>query len=317
MHSQGRNRRTEATPLLVGTAPPMKIDPRLAAYGKVAPAIALLIIVWFALAPTQVGGRAAYVLVAGNSMEPLLYRDDMVVLRQTHDYQVGDVVTYENPDVGPVIHRIVAQEGEQFILQGDNNTWTDSYKPRASEILGEMWFHLPRAGRVARGFRTPWGAAILAGIVGAFVLWPDLWPDDKPPAPPTRQQQSDPKLERALSECSAALGGASLVLSSKDTLLARAGPISRSTAVAIAWRVERLWQADATRPVRAWLRIGYRPFDEQQGGPCAEGDGRCLRLYFVTVENNVRLLVVWDGQVSKEALRAGAIQAARSLRKML
>ena len=43
----------------------------------------LLVIFWLVFAPTSLGGRAAYVIVSGISMEPLYHRGDLVVLRQT------------------------------------------------------------------------------------------------------------------------------------------------------------------------------------------------------------------------------------------
>jgi signal peptidase I len=64
--------------------------------------------VWLTFAPTVAGGRSAYVIVAGASMEPTLRRGDLVIARQSADYQVGDIVTYRHPTVGPVIHRVIA-----------------------------------------------------------------------------------------------------------------------------------------------------------------------------------------------------------------
>lgn len=42
-------------------------------------------------------------------------------------YDVGDVVAYRNLQLDTVVlHRIVAREGERYVLQGDSNTWLDS-----------------------------------------------------------------------------------------------------------------------------------------------------------------------------------------------
>jgi signal peptidase len=74
--------------------------------------------VWLTFAPTVAGGRSAYVIVAGASMEPTLRRGDLVIARQSANYQVGDIVTYRHPTVGPVIHRVIAVEDGTYTLQG-------------------------------------------------------------------------------------------------------------------------------------------------------------------------------------------------------
>ncbi len=122
-------------------------------------------------APTRFGGRASYVIVTGNSMEPFLHRGDLAILRQTGDYDIGDVVTYHHPRLGRVIHRIVDRSGDNFVLQGDNNGWIDSYQPVVADIAGELLLHIPRAGSVVWGFRTPVGAALLAGVIGVMLFW--------------------------------------------------------------------------------------------------------------------------------------------------
>lgn len=78
-------------------------------------------------APLQFGGQTAYVIVSGNSMKPVFHRGDLAILRTATDYQSGDIVTYRHPTIGPVIHRIISQDGDRFIFKGDHNTWTDAY----------------------------------------------------------------------------------------------------------------------------------------------------------------------------------------------
>lgn len=130
----------------------------------------LLVATWLVLAPTNLGGQTAYVIVSGTSMEPLFHRGDLVVLRQTGDYEVGDVVTYQNPDYGPVIHRIIAEDGERYVLQGDNNSWEDYYRPEESDILGKTWIHLPGIGKAIQPIRTPKGMAIAGGLLGVMIV---------------------------------------------------------------------------------------------------------------------------------------------------
>ncbi len=133
--------------------------------------VALLIVGWYLFAPSQLGGHAAYVTTTGTSMEPKLHEGDVVIVRSFSEYHVGDVVAYHNPDIGQVVlHRIVALDGDRFVMKGDNNTWLDSYRPAEGEILGGMAALVPGMGGPLGAVRTPWGmsAVVSMAALGVF-----------------------------------------------------------------------------------------------------------------------------------------------------
>ncbi|HUG16852.1 MAG TPA: signal peptidase I [Thermomicrobiales bacterium] len=148
---------------------PMTLTRRGTSYAVIASTLFMFGLVWLAFAPAAIGGNVTYVIVNGNSMEPGLRRGDLVMVRQSAGYEIGDVVTYRHPTIGPVIHRIVDRDGDRFILQGDNNDWLDSYNPNAAEIAGAKWLHIPAAGAVIAHVRNPRGLT-LVGIILAGVL---------------------------------------------------------------------------------------------------------------------------------------------------
>ncbi len=121
---------------------------------------------FLAFAPTHVGGQVSYVMVTGNSMKPLMKSGSLALVRTSPQYKVGDVVAYRYPRLGVVIHRIQSREGDTFTLKGDNNDWLDGHHPRASEILGKMWFHAEGLGKPAKTLQSPRNAAMLVGVVG-------------------------------------------------------------------------------------------------------------------------------------------------------
>lgn len=139
---------------------PRRQNPVIAALALVAVAA-----LWLLFAPTPVGGQATYVIISGISMEPGMHRGDLAILRRAEAYAVGDVVTYRHPTIGPIIHRIIGRDGERFVFQGDNNDFVDSYRPRADELIGRLWVHLPRAGLALQFLRQPPIFAALAAIV--------------------------------------------------------------------------------------------------------------------------------------------------------
>jgi len=126
--------------------------------------------VWVVLAPAQFGGQAAYVMVAGASMEPTLHQGDLVVVREAQTYAVGDIATYRHPSVGPVIHRIIDRHGDRFVFQGDNNDWLDSYAPTANEVVGKAWLVLPGGATLLRQLRSPAGLAFLSVSLALILL---------------------------------------------------------------------------------------------------------------------------------------------------
>jgi signal peptidase I len=134
---------------------------------------ALLIVMaaaWIALAPTGFGGQASYVMVAGASMEPTLRRGDLVVVREAQTYEVGQIVTYRHPTIGPIIHRIIDHQGDRYTFKGDNNDWIDSYQPTASEIVGAAWIYLPGAANWLLKLRMPAGLALLSFATAAMLM---------------------------------------------------------------------------------------------------------------------------------------------------
>lgn len=133
----------------------------------------VMALLWVLFAPAEFGGQSSYVMVAGASMEPTLSMGDLVLIKRSPTYDVGDIATYQHPFAGPIIHRIIERDGDSYIFQGDNNTWIDSFEPTANEIMGELWLHLPGKGDLIRKLQSPENLVSLAiftvlGLFGTF-----------------------------------------------------------------------------------------------------------------------------------------------------
>ncbi len=92
-------------------------------------------------------------VVVSGSMEPVMYRGDIVVLQQanllgfhefeTSDIQVGDIVVYDAAwHEGPVIHRVI-EIGEingttVYKIKGDNNNAPDPYYVTEGQIISRV-----------------------------------------------------------------------------------------------------------------------------------------------------------------------------------
>lgn len=127
--------------------------------------------IWIAFAPTLVGGRASYVVVNGNSMEPGFHRGDLVIVQAVSTYNVGDIVIYRNAEINAfVIHRIIAIDQDRYVFKGDNNSWIDTYRPTRDELIGKLWIHMPKLGKAMEWLRLPIHMGLTTGLLGGVLM---------------------------------------------------------------------------------------------------------------------------------------------------
>lgn len=134
------------------------------------------------LRPASMGGPAGYVIVSGESMEPMMHTGDLAIVRHQDSYEVGDVVAYRIPksDIGGgmlVIHRVVGGDAQAgFVLQGDNRDTQDIWRPAGSDVVGALRWHVPHAGTALFLLKTP---MVIAGVIGFLGFWFVVtWGDD-------------------------------------------------------------------------------------------------------------------------------------------
>jgi signal peptidase I len=72
----------------------------------------------------------------GTSMEPLISENNTVLCTPQADYDVGDVVAYNNTWWNQlVLHRIIYKEDNNFLMQGDNETEMDAGVQSLDDII--------------------------------------------------------------------------------------------------------------------------------------------------------------------------------------
>lgn len=135
-----------------------------------ATATVVLGLFWINFAPPHLGGDSIYVVTSGISMEPRFHTGDLAVLRPAASYQVGEIVGYRSPQFGIVLHRIIGEKEGHFYMKGDNNNFVDSYHPAPSDVVGRLWLHVPKIGRLINTPRNrEVGVLVLAtGMTGAI-----------------------------------------------------------------------------------------------------------------------------------------------------
>jgi signal peptidase I len=130
--------------------------------------VSLLVVLLAALAaawaflPAAVGGAATFVITDGASMEPRVRTGDLVVVRRSSSYDVGDAIAYRSSVGATVLHRIVETDGDRFVVKGDNNGFIDADRPAMRDVLGTQFLHIPNGGSWFAGLSNPIVLAALA-----------------------------------------------------------------------------------------------------------------------------------------------------------
>lgn len=137
--------------------------------------VALMIVflsaLWISLAPVQLGGQVAYVIISGNSMEPSFHTGDLVIVQKTLTFKIGDIAAYNNTELRHIVfHRIIGKELDRFIFKGDHNTWVDSYRPLKQELIGKLWIHFPMIGKAIQWARLPINFTIISTLIGGIFM---------------------------------------------------------------------------------------------------------------------------------------------------
>lgn len=126
-------------------------------------------VLWFGL-PQSLGGRAGWVVISGTSMLPHMHTGDLALVERQSSYHVGEVIAYRVPQgqVGAgyeVIHRIIGGNARTgWIVQGDNRTLPDIWRPKNSDIVGARLLYIPKAYLFLRFLHTPLLLGLLAGF---------------------------------------------------------------------------------------------------------------------------------------------------------
>lgn len=108
-------------------------------------------------------------VVLSGSMEPTLSVNDLVFVQEQSDYEVGDIVVYQDENT-LVIHEIYSKNGDEIVTKGEANDVADE-PISATAIKGKAMFHIPFIGALIRFLKTPLGfIMIIAAAIALFEL---------------------------------------------------------------------------------------------------------------------------------------------------
>ena len=105
--------------------------------------------------------------VGSGSMEPNLKVKDLVLIKKSSNYEIGDIVTYkENNEY--ITHRIISIENDKIVTKGDSNNTSDT--PILKDLLvGKVVYRIKRSNFINYlfGQRT---TLIISCIILALII---------------------------------------------------------------------------------------------------------------------------------------------------
>ncbi len=134
--------------------------------------LAIVIVLCFAFSVGILASKTEIYAVASPSMEPELSEGDMVFVRASDEYLVGDVVTARLPSGDNFTHRICYVDSENGLVytQGDNNPSVDSLPTSVDDIIGKVVFSVPLLGFLSLKFSPVKVCFVLAGVMLVLML---------------------------------------------------------------------------------------------------------------------------------------------------
>ena len=108
--------------------------------------------------PTSLGGDTEFLIVYGKSMLPTIPSGSLVVTKTQQTYHIDDIVSFSQKEEGikkVIVHRIIDETEQGFIIKGDNNPHKDPGFQTNENIDGKVIFAFPYVGLMLGVLRNP------------------------------------------------------------------------------------------------------------------------------------------------------------------
>ena len=108
--------------------------------------------------------------IGSGSMNPYLKINDLIIIKESDNYLVGDVITYEY--MGEYItHRIIKIDSDEILTKGDANNIEDDPITR-EQIIGKLIFRLRFISFIGYLFLKPvtWLLLLIIGLLMTHFL---------------------------------------------------------------------------------------------------------------------------------------------------
>ena len=112
--------------------------------------------------------------VISGSMEDYLMIGDAILIQETMEINLGDIITFWQTEDELITHRVIRIEDEngilKYITKGDNNNTEDREKVNIDKIEGKVIFRLAKIGEIVTFLKTPMGMIFLIGLPTIWIM---------------------------------------------------------------------------------------------------------------------------------------------------
>ncbi len=136
--------------------------------------ILIVLAIFFLLSQLNLPGNYKIFLVQSGSMSPALKTGDMVIVKPVSKYQSNDIITFNSHQNFTVTHRIIKETDGSFITKGDANSVTDQNPIKTSDVLGKVFFTIPKIGYFIMFVKSLPGLIILIIIPSSLIVYQEL-----------------------------------------------------------------------------------------------------------------------------------------------
>ncbi len=133
--------------------------------------VIILILVFYAKyikrEPVVKLGSYGILIVLTNSMEPTIQENEFIIIKESEQYELNDIVTYMDLDGMLITHRIFQIDESSFLAKGDNNSIVDGNMD-IERIQGKVIYHSKALGIFVLDYLK---IVLMAYLVFVFVIY--------------------------------------------------------------------------------------------------------------------------------------------------
>ena len=174
-------------------------------------AIVLVAVIWLGIDKFIMGSPVPSILgyatltIETGSMESELLIGDLILIKDTGDYKIGDIVTYlHEGDKIPTTHRIINYTEGGFVTKGDANNVKDTDSVTEDMIIGEVVQVFPKVGLFSAWVKQEGWIYIVAILVimalGSLIVRVENAPESEESEENKGETDSDNQTEEEINE---------------------------------------------------------------------------------------------------------------------
>lgn len=133
-----------------------------------------ILVIFFLFSQIKFPGSYQFFLVQSGSMSPTINTGDLIVIKPVHQYYPDDIITFNSNQNFTTTHRLIRVVNQSYFTKGDANTTEDQEIINSSQVLGKVFFTIPKIGYFITFIKSLPGLIILIIIPSALIIYQEF-----------------------------------------------------------------------------------------------------------------------------------------------